>query len=125
VRISLVAPAVVQMEGDILALLDARRIPHRVTDSLVDAVRDADVVYQTRIQKERFTDPDEFGRARGETRIDARVMERLPGDAIVMHPLPRIDEITPEVDADPRAAYFRQARNGVAVRMALLEMLLA
>lgn len=125
VRISLVAPAVVQMEGDILALLDARGIPYRVTVSLVDAVGDADVVYQTRIQKERFTDPDEFGRARGDTRIDARVMERLPGDAIVMHPLPRVDEIAPEIDADPRAAYFRQARNGVAVRMALLEMLLA
>jgi aspartate carbamoyltransferase catalytic subunit len=125
VRLSLVAPQVVQMEGDILALLEARRIPYRVTDSLVDAVRDADVVYQTRIQKERFVDPEEFGRARGETRIDARVLERLPRGAIVMHPLPRVDEIAPEVDADPRAAYFRQARNGVAVRMALLEMLLA
>jgi aspartate carbamoyltransferase catalytic subunit len=125
VRISLVAPPVVQMDADILDLLAARRVPCWVTDSLIDAVPDADVVYQTRIQRERFADPAEFGRARGETRIDARVMERLPHRAIVMHPLPRVDEIDPEVDADPRAAYFRQARNGVAVRMALLEMLLA
>ncbi|HEV7467199.1 MAG TPA: aspartate carbamoyltransferase [Candidatus Dormibacteraeota bacterium] len=124
VRISLVAPQVVQMEADILALLRSRGVPYTVTDSLLEAVPDADVVYQTRIQKERFADPAEFGRARGDTRIDARLMERLPERAIVMHPLPRVDEIHPEVDADPRAAYFRQARNGVAVRMALLEMLL-
>ena len=125
VRISFVAPPVVQMDADILALLNARGVTYTVTDHLLDAVTDADVVYQTRIQKERFTDPSEFGRARGDTRIDARLMERLPAGAIVMHPLPRVDEIDPEVDADPRAAYFRQARNGVAVRMALLEMLLA
>jgi aspartate carbamoyltransferase catalytic subunit len=125
VRITMVAPAVVQMESDILQLLAARGVPCTVTDNLLGAAGDADVVYQTRIQKERFTDPSEFGRARGDTRIDRRVMERLPDRAIVMHPLPRVDEIDPEVDADPRAAYFRQARNGVAVRMALLEMLLA
>ena len=124
VRMSFVAPAVVQMEPDILSLLETRRVPYTVTDNLRGAVTDCDVVYQTRIQKERFTDPGEFGRARGDTRIDARLMERLPQRAIVMHPLPRVDEIDPEVDADPRAAYFRQARNGVAVRMALLEMLL-
>jgi aspartate carbamoyltransferase catalytic subunit len=124
VRISLVAPEVVQMGADILRLLEGRGVRYRVADSLVDAVADADVVYQTRIQRERFADPTEFGRARGETRIDQRVMDRLPGRAIVMHPLPRVDEIAPEVDADARAAYFRQARNGVAVRMALLEMLL-
>jgi aspartate carbamoyltransferase catalytic subunit len=124
VRISMVAPHVVQMEADILSLLEARGVPCTVTDCLVDAVADADVVYQTRIQKERFADPSEFGRARGDTRIDRRVMDRLPARSIVMHPLPRVDEIDPEVDADPRAAYFRQAHNGVAVRMALLEMLL-
>jgi aspartate carbamoyltransferase catalytic subunit len=124
VRMSFVAPQVVQMEPDILALLDARGVRYTITDNLRTAVVDCDVVYQTRIQKERFTDPGEFGRARGDTRIDARLMERLPEGAIVMHPLPRVDEIDPEVDADPRAAYFRQARNGVAVRMALLEMLL-
>ena len=125
VRISLVAPQVVQMDDDILALLRSRGVPYTVTDSLLEAVPDADVVYQTRIQKERFADPADFGRARGDTRIDARVMERLPEGAIVMHPLPRVDEIHPEVDADPRAAYFRQARNGLFIRMALLDMVLS
>ncbi|HXA29102.1 MAG TPA: aspartate carbamoyltransferase [Candidatus Angelobacter sp.] len=124
VRISFVAPDVVQMRHDILALMDSRDVPYTVTDSLLDTVHDVDVLYQTRIQKERFEDPADFDRARGETRIDLAVMERLPGSAIVMHPLPRVDEIDPAVDADPRAAYFRQARNGVVIRMALLEMLL-
>jgi len=125
VRLSFVAPDVVQMRPDILALMDERGVPYRVTDSLLDTVGEVDVLYQTRIQKERFEDTGEFDRARGDTRIDARVMAALPQHAIVMHPLPRVDEIDPEVDADPRAAYFRQAHNGVAIRMALLEMLLA
>jgi aspartate carbamoyltransferase catalytic subunit len=125
VRITFVAPDVVQMGPDILALMAAREVPYTVTDSLLDTVHDVDVLYQTRIQKERFSDPSEYDRARGETRIDLAVMSRLPAGAIVMHPLPRVDEIDPAVDADPRAAYFRQARNGVVIRMALLEMLLA
>jgi aspartate carbamoyltransferase catalytic subunit len=125
VRISMVAPDVVQMRDDILSLLDHRGVPHHRTDSLAEVIADADVIYQTRIQKERFENPAEFERARGDTRIDAALMRRLPERTIVMHPLPRVDEIDPEVDADPRAAYFRQARNGVVVRMAILEMLLS
>jgi aspartate carbamoyltransferase catalytic subunit len=125
VRVTFVAPDVVQMRPDILALMDNRGVPYTVTDSLTDTVHDVDVLYQTRVQKERFEDVSEFHRARGETRIDASVMQQLPQHAIVMHPLPRVDEIDPAVDSDPRAAYFRQARNGVAIRMALLEMLLA
>src|SRR5207237_3376175 len=83
-----------------------------------------DVVYQTRVQKERFSDTAEFEQARRAIRIDAALMRTLRESAVVMHPLPRVDEIAPEVDADPRAAYFRQARNGVAIRMAVLEALL-
>ncbi len=92
---------------------------------LGEVIGDVDVVYQTRVQKERFVDPVEFEAARSAIRIDAAVMRLLPAAAIVMHPLPRVDEIAVEVDSDPRAAYFRQAANGVAIRMALLEMLLA
>jgi aspartate carbamoyltransferase catalytic subunit len=124
VRLSFVAPPVVQMGGDILALLDDRGVPYSVTGDLAGVAPTADVLYQTRIQKERFEDPAEFAQARGGTRVDAAVMALLPANAIVMHPLPRVDEITPDVDRDPRAAYFRQARNGVAVRMALLDMVL-
>lgn len=125
VRLTFVAPDVVQMGADILALLDARGVPHRVSDNLAAVAPDLDVLYQTRIQKERFEAPSEFLLARGSTRVDAALMRLLPEHAVVMHPLPRVEEIAPEVDGDPRAAYFRQARNGVAVRMALLDMLLA
>ncbi len=115
----------VQVGADIRGLLDERHVPYQLSARLDDVIATADVVYQTRVQKERFTDPAEFEAARGAIRIDAATMERLPATAIVMHPLPRVDEIDPEVDSDPRAAYFRQAANGVALRMALLELLLA
>ncbi|MGA7988653.1 MAG: aspartate carbamoyltransferase [Candidatus Dormiibacterota bacterium] len=124
VRMTFVAPDVVQVRRDILDRLEARGIECRLADQLTDVLDGIDVVYQTRVQKERFTDPAEYELARTAIRIDAALMTRLPAKAIVMHPLPRIDEIAPEVDADPRAAYFRQAANGVAIRMALLEMLL-
>jgi aspartate carbamoyltransferase catalytic subunit len=79
----------------------------------------------TRIQKERFADPADYEAVKGVYRIDKSSLELMRKYAIVMHPLPRVDEIAPEVDADPRAAYFRQARNGLHVRMALLDRLLA
>jgi aspartate carbamoyltransferase catalytic subunit len=125
VRMTFVAPDIVQVRRDILDRLEARGIECRLADQLTDVLDGIDVVYQTRVQKERFTDPAEYDLARTAIRIDAALMTQLPATAIVMHPLPRIDEIAPEVDADPRAAYFRQAANGVAIRMALLEMLLA
>ena len=125
VRLAFVAPPVIQVGGDILARLEARGVECRLAEQLTDVLDDVDVVYQTRVQKERFTDPLEFEQARTAIRIDGAIMRQLPATAIVMHPLPRVDEIAPEVDADPRAAYFRQAANGVAIRMAVLEMLLA
>lgn len=83
----------------------------------------ADVVYATRIQKERFSNPADAKKY--DYRIDAKVMATMKSDAILMHPLPRINEIATEVDADKRAAYFREAANGLPVRMALLEAILA
>jgi aspartate carbamoyltransferase catalytic subunit len=125
VQMSFVAPDIVQISPDILRRLEARGIECRLANQLTDVLDGVDVVYQTRVQKERFTDPTEYEQARTAIRIDTSLMQLLPAGAIVMHPLPRVDEIAPEVDADPRAAYFRQAANGVAIRMALLEMLLA
>lgn len=125
VRFSFVAPEVVQIGADIREQLDAAAARYSVTEQLEDVISDVDVVYQTRIQKERFAEPEEFENARSAIRVDADLMRRLPRSAIVMHPLPRVDEIDPQVDSDPRAAYFRQARNGVAVRMALLDEVLA
>ena len=124
VRFLFVAPAVVQVGADILTRLDERHVPYTLTASLRDVIGDVDVVYQTRVQRERFTDPSEFEEAKSAFRIDASVMRQLRPNAVLLHPLPRVDEIAAEVDTDPRAAYFRQAANGVTLRMALLESLL-
>jgi aspartate carbamoyltransferase catalytic subunit len=125
VRMVFVAPPVVQVGPDVRTRLDAMGVQYTLTDTLRDVAGDVDVVYQTRVQKERFNDPVEFEQARTAIRIDGALMRTLRDSAVVLHPLPRVDEIAPEVDADPRAAYFRQARNGVAIRMAVLETLLA
>ena len=79
-----------------------------------------DVLYMTRIQKERFLDPLEYERNKGIYILTRRKLERAKPDMIVLHPLPRVDEITQDVDDDPRAAYFRQARFGMYARMSLL-----
>lgn len=79
-----------------------------------------DALYVCRIQKERFADPDEAGRMQKEFRVDARALASAPKNMPILHPLPKIDEIPPEIDSDPRAAYYEQAKNGVPVRMAVL-----
>ena len=120
-----VSPEAVPMGTDVRHALDAAGIRYRDEADLARALAVSDVVYQTRIQKERFPTAAEYLAARGIYTIDRRSLDHLPGRSIVMHPLPRVDEIAPEVDADPRAAYFRQARNGVFIRMALLHQLLS
>ncbi len=87
-------------------------------------VRDADVLYVTRIQKERFVDAAEYEKVAGSYRIDREVLAGAKPRLIVLHPLPRTGEIDPAVDATPHAAYFRQAFLGVPVRMALLSLIL-
>ena len=90
----------------------------------IEDISDVDVLYVTRIQKERFPDPEEYNKVAGSYRIDAKTLEKVKDDMIVMHPLPRVDEISPEVDKTRHAAYFRQTFNGVPVRMALLALVL-
>ncbi len=84
---------------------------------------EADVVYATRIQKERFADPDEYKKYAYE--LDAEKLKEMKEDAALLHPFPRVGEIAPEIDGDARAAYFRQEANGIPVRMALLKKILA
>jgi aspartate carbamoyltransferase catalytic subunit len=124
IGITFVAPLQVAMRDDIKAHLDEHHVPWSETQDLDAILPQVDVVYQTRIQKERFTDEAAYQAVKGVYRIDNKALALMRKDAIVMHPLPRVDEIAPEVDADPRAAYFRQARNGLFIRMALLERLL-
>jgi aspartate carbamoyltransferase catalytic subunit len=126
VRMYFVAPEVVRMREDIKEYL-ARNDVKFVEESDLRAIApDVDVLYQTRIQKERFGDRSEdYLAARGVYVVDRQLMNSMKPDSVVMHPLPRVDEIEIEVDADPRAAYFRQAQNGLYIRMALLAACLA
>lgn len=124
IKVWFVAPPQVAMREDLKAHLDEHHVPWIETEDLNAVLPEADVVYMTRIQKERFTDPEAYNAVKGAYRIDKDAMALMRKYAILMHPLPRVDEISPEVDADPRSAYFRQARNGLHVRMALLDRLL-
>jgi aspartate carbamoyltransferase catalytic subunit len=123
-RLILVAPAGIEMSGDVLAALSDSGVEHEAHGDLLEAVCNADVVYMTRVQKERFPSEAEYQAARGSYQLTTEHLNAMRPDAIVMHPLPRVDEVHPQVDADARAAHFRQARNGVYVRMALLDKLL-
>ena len=125
VKLYFVAPEVVRMKDDIKDYLRRHGVWFEEREDFLEVVRKVDVVYQTRIQQERFGDrTEDYETARGKYIVDSEMMEALPQSGVVMHPLPRVDEIAPEVDADPRAAYFRQAHNGLYIRMALLKMVL-
>jgi carbamoyl-phosphate synthase/aspartate carbamoyltransferase/dihydroorotase len=99
-------------------------IQQQVTDNLAEAVKDADVLYVTRVQRERFESDAAFEAVKGSYVVNKDIMSKAKSEMIVLHPLPRVDEIATEVDSDPRAAYFRQMENGMFVRMALLALVL-
>ncbi|MGA1195750.1 MAG: aspartate carbamoyltransferase [Candidatus Latescibacterota bacterium] len=125
VKLYFVAPNVVRMKDDIKTHLTEHGVSFEEENDLLKVAGEVDVIYQTRIQKERFGDRiEDYEKARGKYIIDGKVMDALSEKAVVMHPLPRVDEIDPAVDSDPRAAYFRQAHNGLFIRMTLLRMVL-
>jgi aspartate carbamoyltransferase catalytic subunit len=105
-------------------VLDANNIPYKEVERLEDAMADLDILYMTRIQKERFFNEEEYLRMKGFYILDPKKMEFAKDDMIIMHPLPRVNEISVEVDKDERANYFEQAQYGVYVRMALILTLL-
>jgi len=125
VKIYFVAPLLLKMKEDILAHLRERNVWWTEETALDKVLPEVDVVYQTRVQKERFGDRlADYEQCRGVYIISTESLRLMKQKAIILHPLPRLEEITMEVDADPRAAYFRQAQNGLYVRMALLTMVL-
>jgi aspartate carbamoyltransferase catalytic subunit len=125
IRIYFVAPPLLKMKEDILEHLREKQVWYAEETDLDKILPEVDVVYQTRIQKERFGDRlADYEQCRGVYMINSGSLRLMKANAIVMHPLPRLDEIAMEVDSDPRAAYFRQAQNGLCVRMALLAMVL-
>ncbi len=104
-------------------LLRDSKIKFYESDSFKSAIKDSDIFYMTRIQKERFHSGKAYEKIKNQLIINKALLKQTKKDAIIMHPLPRVSEISPEVDSDRRAAYFRQAQNGLYVRMALLLML--
>jgi len=121
IELRLISPPNLRMPPAILHELNGV-VPYTETEEL--DLRDLDVVYVTRIQKERFPDIEEYEKVKGAYVITLKVCERLKPSAILLHPLPRVDEIAPEVDSLPQAKYFDQVQNGVPVRMALLKLVL-
>jgi aspartate carbamoyltransferase catalytic subunit len=118
------SPDLLRMPEEIVSDLRAHGANVLETEDLYGSMAEADVVYMTRIQKERFADEDEYARCAGAYKLHARHLEDVKQDMIVMHPLPRVDEIDPTVDKTRHARYFEQAFNGVVARMALLCRLL-
>ena len=118
------SPDLLRMPEEIVSDLRAHGANVVETEDLYGSMAEADVVYMTRIQKERFADEDEYARCAGAYKLHARHLADMKQDMIVMHPLPRVDEIDPSVDVTRHARYFEQAFNGVVARMALLCRLL-
>ncbi|MFA6447120.1 MAG: aspartate carbamoyltransferase [Patescibacteria group bacterium] len=124
VNLHYLAPEILRMPREIIEELNERRVPQQEYTELEEVISDSDVLYVTRIQKERFADPADYEKVQGSYIITPETMKAAKSDMIVMHPLPRVGEISMEVDSDPRAAYFRQMEYGLYVRMALLAMVL-
>ena len=125
IKIYFVSPPVCRMEEDIKAYLDRHETAWEEETILEKVLPMVNCVYMTRVQKERFIDPQEYRQAAGMYILSPKKARTMKPDAIIMHPLPRVDEIPKEVDKDPRARYFEQAQNGLYIRMALLYLLLS
>lgn len=124
VKINYVSPEILRMPKDVMNEVGEKGILQAEFDSLESALPETDVLYVTRVQKERFEDPAEYEKVKGAYVIDPQIMKAAKQEMIVMHPLPRVGEISVDFDEDPRAAYFRQMEYGLYVRMALLAMVL-
>ena len=124
VRLNYVSPEILRMPSDLIDELKAKGIDQAEHSTLDKALPESDVLYVTRVQKERFADEATYNSVKGAYVIDAAIMRAAKERMIVMHPLPRVGEIAPDFDDDPRAAYFRQMEYGLYIRMALLGMVL-
>ncbi|MBI4087133.1 aspartate carbamoyltransferase [Candidatus Kaiserbacteria bacterium] len=124
VSVTLISPETLRIGDDIRATLTEHHVMFEEMTAWDGVLEKADVIYQTRIQKERFGSAEEYEKAKGTYVLTQKEAARMKKGAIIMHPLPRVDEIAPEVDALPQAVYFKQAGYGLLVRMALLQRLL-
>ena len=124
VKLNYVSPEILKMPKEVMDEVKEKGISQNEFSSLEKVLPETDVLYVTRVQKERFENADEYEKVKGAYVIDPAIMQAAKQDMIVMHPLPRVTEISMDFDDDPRAAYFRQMEYGLYVRMALLAMVL-
>jgi aspartate carbamoyltransferase catalytic subunit len=123
IELFLISPDTLRMRREVLQTIKGK-IPVTEKTNLEKIIPLIDVLYVTRIQKERFPDPAEYAKVKGSYRIDLEALKEAKKNLTILHPLPRIDEIAPEVDSTPYARYFQQVWNGIVVRMALLALIL-
>jgi aspartate carbamoyltransferase len=124
VKLNFVSPEILRLPEEIISELESKGIPIQEYTLLDQALSESDVLYVTRIQKERFEEPQDYENVKGTYIITKQSLAEASKDLILMHPLPRVGEISMDLDDDPRAAYFRQMEYGMYVRMALLAMVL-
>lgn len=124
VTIYFVSPDILKMPNSETTYLKEKGINFKETDDLGSVIPELDVLYDTRIQQERFADPTEFERVKNCYVINKKLLQKAKKDITIMHPLPRLEEISTEVDSLPNAAYFRQTFYGVPIRMAILALVL-
>jgi len=123
IELYLISPESLRMRREVLRAIQ-NKIPVTCDSNLEKVIPQIDVLYVTRIQKERFPDPAEYAKVKGVYKIDLKTLSTAKKDLIILHPLPRVDEIAAEVDNTSQARYFQQVWNGVVVRMALLALVL-
>ncbi|HEY61346.1 MAG TPA: aspartate carbamoyltransferase [Anaerolineae bacterium] len=124
VKLNYVSPEILKMPKEIIDEIDAKGLQQSEYKQFDDVISESDVLYVTRVQKERFKDKKEYESVKGAYVITPKTMVKAKEKMIIMHPLPRVGEISMELDDDPRAAYFRQMEYGLYIRMALLAMVL-
>ncbi|MBI2632486.1 aspartate carbamoyltransferase [Candidatus Pacearchaeota archaeon] len=124
VKFFFVSPEDIRMRRDFITHLDGWGVPYLELSNLMEIIREVDVLYVTRIQKERFRSMEDYERIKDVYSINKDVISKMKEKSIIMHPLPRVNELNEEIDDDNRAVYFKQAKNGLYVRMALLTILL-
>jgi aspartate carbamoyltransferase catalytic subunit len=123
--IYLVSPPLLKARREVIEFLKSRGVRFEEREDLGEVISDVDVVYMTRVQKERFPDPSEYEKVKGSYRLDLKLLERASKDLKILHPLPKVDEIDLEIDKTSYAAYYKQAFYGVPLRMALLTLVLS
>ncbi|MDD5770153.1 MAG: aspartate carbamoyltransferase [Candidatus Gracilibacteria bacterium] len=124
ITFTFISPEELKMPEKVISFLDEKNIKYSKINDYKQGIKDADVLYVTRLQKERFTDLSEYERLKNDFILTLDVLKNAKKDITIMHPLPRVNEVSHDVDKLPNAAFFRQAENGLYVRMALLYLLL-